>query len=345
MNELTKGVIVLTVIIIAAGAFYGYDIIDRGTLKEGDFAEIYYIGYFDNETVFNSSFNEVVTYDTSFDEDQYNLTALKIYLKDDIPTEYPEDWVYGDLGYIENLRVHEIQELFDALKDMQKGEEKIIEIPAENAFGIAIENGTNFYTSTLLGFNTTFEILNIYGVSIDVMWIPELGDIFTMPDYWFDSDVPTPPHWFWENATEVVSLNDTHATLRTTPNLFDNLTWFPWWENQSVASFDDEFIHITTNPTENNFTYEFFGTVLFGTIVDITEDIIEIEFSYTNQTESYEFNRTESFSREYDVPLRLNNVQKSWVEDDLREKGFSFHELAGNNIVLRVKIDKVYKVS
>ncbi|MEM2583660.1 MAG: right-handed parallel beta-helix repeat-containing protein, partial [Candidatus Thermoplasmatota archaeon] len=74
-----------------------YGVLRDIILNEGDFAEIYYIGYFENGTVFASSFNTNVSYNTPFDEKNYNLTPLRIYMGN-FPEKYPEGWSYVSLG-------------------------------------------------------------------------------------------------------------------------------------------------------------------------------------------------------------------------------------------------------
>ena len=78
MKEVMKGIAALVAIIAITGGIYAYELLSMNILREGDFAEIYYIGYFENGTVFASSFEENISYDTPFDSKNYNLTPLKI---------------------------------------------------------------------------------------------------------------------------------------------------------------------------------------------------------------------------------------------------------------------------
>lgn len=343
MKELTIGIIGLVVIVAAAGGYYLYEQRDLNTLKEGDFIEIYYSGYFDNNTVFSSSFAQQVPYDTPFDNNAYNLTPLKIYMGEKTPTKFPEGWTYGDIGSIEDENVYQIPGLFESLDGMKKGDEKTISLSADEAFGLAITNGTQFITAGIFGFNTTFEIVSIGGVTVDVKWIPEIGQIITMPQYWYDIPVQD-PHWLWENATEVTAIDDNNLTLKTTPNILNNLTLYPWWENQSTATYNDTSIDIITTPTEENFTIDYMGMVIYGKVLNITDNNIKIEYTYGNQTIDDQLNRTFSFNRSINMPNLFEDVQKAYVEEDLQKDGFSFNRLAGNNVTFRVKLLKIYRV-
>ena len=105
MKEMTKGIIALTIILVVVSGVFIYEKIETGVLRKGDFGELGYIGYYENKTVFSSSFKENVSYNISFETTKYNLTALKLYVGEDIPDEYPEGWVYGDLDEINGLKI------------------------------------------------------------------------------------------------------------------------------------------------------------------------------------------------------------------------------------------------
>lgn len=344
MKELTKGLIALVVIIGVTVGIYAYETMEKRILKTGDFAEIYYIGYFENGTVFSSSFQDNVTFDTPFNSKKYNLTPLKIYFGEGFPDKYPEGWEYSDIGSIENMRIYEIEGLYEEMKGMKKGDEKIVELPPDEAFGMKVENGTVFNTSMIFGYNERFEIVNIKGVTVDLKWLCEEGKIITFPQYWYNLPVQQ-PYWLWENATEVVSFNETDVVLKTTPNQLDNITLFPWWEGASNASYNDTKIYITTTPPLGNFTISYWGGYVTGKVVEVTEDKIKIEYTAGNQTIEDEINRTMVFNRTIEMPIIFKDIQKISIEDELRENGYSFHELAGKNVIFRVKLLKIYRLS
>jgi len=343
MKEITKGIIALIVILAVAGGIYAYENMQENVLKEGDFAEIYYIGYFENNTVFASSFNGNVSYDTPFDPNKYNLTPLRIYLGKGLPSKLPDGWEYGDIGSIQGSRISEIPGLYDALKGMRKGEEKVVNLTPEKAFGKEVINGTKFNTSLMLGFEATYEVVKVGGVTVDVKWICRQGEIITMPQYWNDIPVQQ-PHWLWENATEVISFNDTHVVLKTTPNKLHNITLYPWWPNASYAGYNDTTIWITTEPPLGNFTISAYGYTINARVEEVTNTTIKIVYYAGNQTIEDEVNKTIYFDRQIEMPL-VFTLQKVYLEDELKQNGYSFHPLAGKNIIFRVKLLKIYRVS
>ncbi len=343
MKEVTKGIIALVVILAVAGGIYAYENMQESVLKEGDFAEIYYIGYLENGSVFASSFEGNVSYDTPFDSSKYNLTPLRIYLGKGLPSKLPEGWEYGDIGFIKGLRVSEIPGLYEALKGMKKGDEKVINLTAAEAFGKVVVNGTKFNSSLILGFMAPYEVIDVKGVTVEVRWNPEKGEIITMPQYWNDIPVQQ-PYWIWENATEVVSFNDTHVVLKTTPNKLENITLYPWWPNASYAGYNDTTIWITTEPPLGNFTISAYGYTINARVVEVTDTTIKIEYYAGNQTIEDEVNKTIYFDRQIEMP-RVFTLQKIYLEDELKQYGYSFHPLAGENVIFRVKLLKIYKAS
>jgi FKBP-type peptidyl-prolyl cis-trans isomerase 2 len=344
MREITKGLIILTIILALTFGIYAYERIDAQVLKTENFAEIFYVGYFENNSVFNSTFSEDIPYDAPFDVDEYNITPLKIYYSEEIPSEFPDNWIYGDLGFIENLRINEIPGLYEGLNGIKIGEEKIIELDAKEAFGLAIKNGTIFNTSIILGFNETFEVLSVGGVTVDLRLHPEIDKIITMPEMWYD--MPLEPHWIWKNASKIISFNYSSAVFETTPNKLNNLTipGLPWDESVTTEYNENEIILIITPPL-GTFSFNFYGQIINGNVLEITEDIIKLEYYFGNETYPEEMNRTYIFDRQIELPIIFNDVQKVYIEDDLRNNGYSFHELAGNDIIFRVKLHNVYRVS
>lgn len=219
---------------------------------------------------------------------------------------------------------------------MKKGEEKIIELEPGKAFKNKVVNGTIFISSLAFGFDTKFKISNISDDAVDIEWMPEIGEKFTFPDY---------PHLLWENCTEVVSYNNTTVILKTTPDRLDNLTLYPWWENASTASYNDTHIFITTTPPLGNFTAIIYGMEISGSVKNITDEKIYLEFYYGGQTFSEEVNRTETFNRTAEYPKVFEGIQKAVLEEELLKNGYSFHELAGEKVIFRVKVVNVYKAS
>jgi len=302
-KSVVMAIVALVAIVATASAYYEYDQwLEKQPLevKKGDFVEAYYIGYLENGSVFASSFNENVTKDTPFNESMYNLTVLKVYIGDGIPKKYPEGWGAGRYSVIEGL--------WKGLLGMKEGEERIVgPIPPEKAYGKKVEPGIEF----------------------SLKWLPEVGEKFTfMPSFW-GMDPNANPHWFWENATEVISFNDTDVVVKTTPDKTENLTLYPFWENKTKAIVNDTTITLITTPeVGSNFTYFYY----IVTVENVTKDKINISFTSGNKTIYQEMNRTITFNRTVEIP-RIISVPKGYLTNDLE------------NLYYRVKILKIYKVS
>lgn len=346
MREMSIGIAVLGIIVVVSGIIYGYELWKESqplVLREKDFGEMYYIGYFENKSVFSSSFITNASYDTPFNKN--DCTPLKFYMGRELPSKYPDGWGYSTLGRIEGWRVAHIKGLYTALKGMKEGEEKIIELDAKDAFGMKPENGTLFNTSSILGFNTTFEIVSITENNVDIRWKCKIGDIITMPQFWYNIPVNY-PYWLWENATEVVSFNETHVVLKTTPDKLENITLYPWWENMSTVRYDDEKIWITTSPLPNS-TFQIstpFGYI-DGKVINVTEDKIKVVYYMGNASQQVELNRTEVFNRTIELPIIFRDISKAYLDMDLRRSGYSFHRLAGKKVIFRIKLIEVHRLS
>jgi len=347
MNELVKGVVALIVIVAVAGGIYAYDLWKESqplSLQKGDFAELYYIGYFENHTVFSSSFvGENISWNTPFDEKNYTLVPLKIYMGKGIPTKYPKGWSYSDIGTIENVKVPDIPGLYKALLGMKEGKEKVIELNASQAFGKKVIPGTRFNTSVIFDFPAEFEIIAIHNDTVDLKWLPEIGEKFTMPHFWYGTPINN-PYWLWENATEVISYNDTHVELRTTPNKLHGITLYPWWENDSEVGYNDTKIWITTTPPLGNFTIQWGTYEIAGKVLNITKDKIKVSLKYGENESIQEVNRTEIFNRSIELPRIFKKYPQLYIEDDLKKLGYTFHELAGKKVIFRIKLLKIYRL-
>ncbi|KAA0000772.1 MAG: FKBP-type peptidyl-prolyl cis-trans isomerase [Thermoplasmata archaeon] len=334
MKEITKGIIALAIIVVVSGAIYGYEIIEESYLEEGDFAEIYYIGYFENGSVFASSFEENVSYDTPFNPKLYNLTPLKIYFGENVPTNFPDDWSYGDIGDIKGSKLPEIKGLYEEMKGMKKGEEKIIELPPEKAYGKKVEVGTVFRSNILFYgfFNQTLKIINMTNDSVDLQWEVEVNDTLTL--------FP-----FWENASVVTKINETKAWITTTPPPDKlNVTYYSFWPNATRVEWNESIIKFIHSP-EIGTTFYDYGVEY--EVSNITEDKIICTPVEGGSNKTYDrvdtVNRTVEIDRIYSsFPLGYFSFL---FDNDLRNAGYSFHELAGKKVIFRVKLLRIYKVS
>lgn len=335
---------VLVVIAAAASAYYGYEQWEESRpleVDEDDFVEMYYIAYFENETVFASSFGVTsnITSDTPFTPGD-NLTALKAYIGTDAPTRYPTDWTSSSLGRIANAEVGELPGLMDELIGMQEGDEKTIgPLPPEEAYGFPIEENITF-SSALAGVSQNFKIATISNGNLTLHWIPNIGEKFTLPMFWDEEPIAN-PYWVWKNATEVVAMNETSATVFTTPNELHDLTLYPFWENVSDATYNETTISLSTTPAVGE-TFTYYGATY--TVEDVTEDFINISIIYGNETYYQGVNRTLSFNRTFQLNRIFPGVQQSYIQQDLLAAGYTTGEMAGKTVYFRVKILNIYAI-
>ncbi len=329
-------IVVLVAIAAAASGYYGYGVWKEHQplkVESGDFVEIYYIGYLENGSIFDSSFgNDNITVDTPFNESK-NLTSLKAYIGSGTPSKYPTGWEPRNYSVIKGL--------WEGMLGMKEGDEKTLVIPPEEAYGMPAEAGVIF-TSNFTGVDQKFMIteVNLTNDTISLKWMPEIGKNFTMPMYWSSGYLPN-PYWVWKNATEVISFNDTNATIKTTPNKLDNLTLYPFWENDTTASFDNSTISLTTTPEiGSNFTY--YGYTY--TVENVTEDKINISIIYGNKTYYQEVNKTLTFNRTLSITRLFNNIPGDYLKKELNREGYSFDKLAGKTLYYKIKIVHIYRV-
>lgn len=339
--KLEKPVILAMAVLVAVAAsasgYYGYEIWKEKQppkVEEGDFAEIYYIGYLENGSIFDSSFgDENITESTPFDEGNYSLTPLKVYVGDGAPSSYPEGWTAGNYNVVEGL--------WEGMLGMGEGDERTLVIPPEKAYGMPVEEGITFLTN-FTGVPMKFMVtgVNMTNVTLDLKWMPEIGKNFTMPMYWYGSYLPY-PYWVWENATEVVSFNETNATIKTTPNKLDNLTLYPFWENKTTASFNNTTISLITTPDiGSNFSY--YGYTY--TVENVTENSINISITYGNKTYYQEVNKTLSFNRTLSITRVFDSIPGDYLKKDLNSDGYSFDKLAGKTLHYKIKVLHIYKI-
>ncbi len=308
-------------------------------VSQGDFVELYYIGYLSNGTVFDSSFQEAVnvTPDMSLDDTQnYTLEPLKAYIGDDSPSTYPEGWTQQDYSVVEGL--------WKGLLDMEEGETRIIgPIPPSEGYGLPVSANVSFRTASLTGTELPFEIVNLSDDVATLIWTPVIGEIFTVPYYWGVSPVEA-PHWLWENATEVIQLNETTAVVKTTPAKLTDLTYFPIdiFENTSTASYDEDTITLTTTPEEGAST-DYYGATI--TVEHVTQDSLNISIIYGGNITYEEMPRTETFNRTMELSRLFEGIPLYYLEDDLSDSGYSTHELAGQILYFKAKVVGIYEVN
>ncbi|MEA2055141.1 MAG: FKBP-type peptidyl-prolyl cis-trans isomerase [Candidatus Thermoplasmatota archaeon] len=329
-------IVILVAIAAAAGGYYGYELWkEKQPLKveKGDFVEIYYIGYFENGSIFDSSFSdENITKDTPFNESM-GLAPLRAYIGDGVPSSYPEGWGAGNYNVIEGL--------WEGMLKMKEGDEKKLSIRPEKAYGLPVQEGITFF-SDFTGVRLNFMIIDINSTNgtISLKWMPEIGEKFTMPMYWADGYIEY-PYWIWENATEVISFNNTTATIKTTPNKMDDLTLFPFWENATEASFNDISVSLTTNP-EIGSSFTYYGYTY--NVEDVTEDKINISIVYGNETYYQEVDKTVVFNRTLNVTRIFGEIPEDYLKKDLKNEGYTSDEMAGETLYYKIKVNHIYKL-
>ncbi len=330
-------IIALVAVAAAASGYYGYEMWkEKQPLQvgKGAFAELYYIGYLENGSIFDSSFVDAnITIDTPFNASNYTLSSFRLYVEDDSPSEYPDGWNAGNYNVIEGL--------WKGIIGMKESDEKTLTIPPEKAYGMPVETGITFL-SDFTDIEQKFFItaVNLTDVTLDLKWIPELGEKFTMPMYWSGGYLSN-PYWVLENATEVISFNETNATIKTTPNKLDSLTLYPFWEGYTTASFNDTTISLITTP-EIGSDFSYYGYTYI--VENVTDDKINISITYENETYYQEVNKTLTFDRTFNITRMFDKIPGDYLQEDLNNGGYSFNELAGKTLYYKIKLNHIYKV-
>jgi hypothetical protein len=80
-------------------------------------------------------------------------------------------------------------------------------------------------------------------------------------------------------------------------------------------------------------------------VEDVTDTAINISFASGNETAYQELNRTITFNKTTELTRLFYDVPLEYIEDDIEELGYSFHELAGTTLYFRVKLLQIHRVS
>lgn len=338
-------------------------------LEYGDCADIHYIArYASNNTIVDSSY-----LDTQNKTDGTPLNVFVSLNKSASPPEQCPFYSPSPLGMIEGF--------IPDIIGLEEGDEKQINIPAAKAFGVRrIAIGDSFYTTGVAPeLNQTVEVINITNEIMSLKWInvEELG-AFTMPQQILLEDLTTayftfheslPPYYLWENASEIINITDDAIEVKTTPTknekLSDEITMFAFeddfgfiFPDATTASWNDTHITITSAPVigdEYTLNLSSYGLDFIMTIQieNITADQINTSISYTyedvNETTYQVVNATVTFNRIISLGRIYKNIPITYVpyifEEDLQKKGYSFHELAGEDLIYEVRIEEIYKTS
>jgi len=208
-----------------------------------------------------------------------------------------------------------------------------------SVIGKLITNGAIF-SSDFMGPKLNFMVTDVdpTNLTISFKWMPEIGEKFTVPMYQWGSQTILFPYWIWENATEVISFNETNATLKTTPNELHNITLYPFWENKTEVSFNSTVISLVTTPEiGSNFTYYGYTYV----VENVTEDTINISVTYGNETQYVNVDRTLTFNRTLSVTRLFSEIPEEYIKEDLENAGYTSSDISPL-IILNIDFSNIY---
>jgi len=391
MNNEKIAMIALVVIIAGALSLFlvssfGGDIFDNlfsdtdtpsqgdNVIEAGDCADVHYIGrYASNNTVFDSSYADV--------DEKTGGNPLKIFVTTDKTLPSPTGYSNYTTNYIDGL--------LSRLVGKEEGETYSLEIPPSEAYGEKkLQVGDQFKSSSFalntinpeLSLNQTLEVTELSDSNLSLKWVglDDYGQ-FTMPQIVLndllaqtqeDMILIPPPHFIWENASEILDYDDDSVTIKTTPTktetLYDSFEQvqygfgqndvFSIFPDATNATYNETTITLTSNPevgSEYEYSYSYFGQeiVMTYTVKNMTEDTIGLSIvtQGADQTQNQTVARSLEFSRTYEFPRTYENIpsdyQEALIGADLENQGYSIHELAGETLIFEVSIENVYKTS
>ena len=351
--------------------------VNENEIEIGDCVDLEYIGrYADNNTIFDSSYDDV--------ENKTGGQPLKVFVTLDENALPPVD-------YRANYSSSIITGLMEELPGLKLGETYTIgPISPEKAYGAKkLKVGSIFNTSTFaintldqsLSLNQTLQVTKLNDIVINLKWVDiDTTHKFTMPQILLGNlsssvqeDMITipPPYFIWENASEILSINDNDTvTVKTTPNKLDTIydtieqiqygfgtnDIFMIFPDATTASYDETTITLTSDPTvgsEYLYVYEYFGQeiIMNYKVENITDTTINISATYqdTNESQCLEVNKTLSFDRIYYMKSVYNDIPMVYADSligaDIQREGYSLHELAGEALIFEVYVEKIIKTS
>lgn len=335
---------------------------EEKSIELGDLADVHYIGrYASNNTIFDSSYGDV--------DNKTGGTPLNIFVNLNRSETPPE-------GY-EDYSSAVIDGLLEGLIGLKESEVNTIgPIPPGKAYGEKkLKTGNTFSTSNLaMVMNQTVQVTYLTDESISFKWIDiENFGKFTMPQLIISnlssSDINEmviypPPYYLWENSSEIIKFTDETVTVYITPTKSGNITdtfegvqygekaifIFP---DATTAVWNDTTITLTSSPeVGENYTLRQdsqYGPIeLIFTVENTTNDTINVSFIYEGEITYQESIRTLEFNRTFIMPRMYNNIPALYMyifEGDIEKAGYSTHELAGEELIFDVTIEKIYKPS
>ncbi len=335
---------------------------EEKSIELGDLADVHYIGrYASNNTIFDSSYGDV--------DNKTGGTPLNIFVNLNRSESPPE-------GY-EDYSSAVIDGLLEGLIGLKESEINTIgPIPPGKAYGEKkLKIGDTFSTSNLaMVMNQTVQVTYLTDESISFKWIDiENFGKFTMPQLIVSnlssSDINEmviypPPYYLWENSSEIINFTDETVTVYITPTKSGNITdafqgvqygetaifIFP---DATTAVWNNTTITLTSSPEiGENYTLrqdsEYGPIELIFTVENTTNDTINVSFVYEGEKTYQESIRTLEFNRTFIMPRMYNNSPALYMyifEGDIEKAGYNTHELAGEELIFEVTIEKIYKPS
>jgi len=383
----------IALVIIIAGALslflvssFGGDIIDNlfddtttptqgdNVIEEGDCADVNYIGrYATNDTVFDSSYDDV--------DEKTGGNPLNIFVATDKTLPSPTGYSNYTSGFIDGLLTR--------LIGKEEGGTYTLEIPPAEAYGAKkLAVGNQFQSSsfalntinTALSLNQTLEVTKLTDTNLSLKWVnlDNYGK-FTMPQIVLndllaatqeDMILIPPPHFIWENASEIIDYDEETVTIKTTPtkteNLYDTFEQvqfgfgqndvFSIFPDATTATYNESTITLTSDPevgAEYEYSYSYFGQeiVMTYTVINKTDETIGLRIVTEgyDETQNQTVQRTLSFDRIYEFPRTYDDIpteyQDALIGMDLEREGYSLNKLAGETLIFEVTIENVYKTS
>lgn len=331
----------------------------KKVVEIGDCVDVEYIvRYASNGTVIDTSYESVAKQYGIYRENK-TYQPLKIYVDTD-PNSFPP------AGYEDYSSAYIPRGVIEALIGMKEGEEKVVTVPPEKAYGTKPKindtiniSGVNFklirikenasmpsrFTSIYDNKTTDVYVLRIDGLKV--------GEV--LPDYL------DPFSSFWKNSSVITKINETTAWIYVTPTteIGENFTWMSYdQKNNTVVSFlsnkskitkiTDDIIEIQINPDINDtiFFAQGFSQNIY-TVINVTEDKIIAEAD----NETMEFERTVVVKRNQTVDITMK-----FPADFLRDLfdymrmldptfRYSLNKFADQTLIYDLKIEKIYKTS
>lgn len=343
------------------------------TVEEGDCVDINYIGKFANDTIFDSSYADP--------EQKTDGEPINVYVTKDYTALSPSGYEQYSSGMIEGF--------IDGIIGLEEGEEATIgPIAPEDGYGNKVTIGDTFNTQQIMmnsnnpsqSMDIAVEVTNFTDEYLSLKWIniEDFGK-FTMPEGILndlnsldqnDYFTLVPPHYIWENSTEIVEIKNNSATVKTTPTKTENIAdeirpiqygdisgfIFP---DATTITYDNETITINNDPeVGKSYTYsiDYYGMEIITNItigeIDLINDTINISVIYEGYSETPQYsyiNKTINFDRTYTINRNFMDIPLYYASmlfgEDLNEKGLSLSTLAGETLYFDVVIEQIYKTS